>query len=56
MYPFVICGQTYIAAINHYDGEKNVEQQVVEVDLKKRNIPLTLLVRSSDARNDCVID
>ena len=23
LYPFVICGQTYIAAINHHDGEKN---------------------------------
>ena len=32
------------------------KQQVVEVDIKKRNIPLTLFVRGSDTKNDCVID
>ena len=36
--------------------DKEQGQQVVEVDLKKRNIPLILLVCSSDTKNDCVID
>ena len=33
LYPFIICGQTYIAAINHYDGEKNVERRSTTSDM-----------------------
>ena len=34
LYPFVICGQTYIAAINHHDGEKNVERLSTTSDMR----------------------
>ena len=33
LYPYIICGHTYIAAINHYDGEKNVERRSTTSDM-----------------------
>ena len=42
LYPFVICGQTYIAAINHHDGEKNVERLSTTSDMRTSPLETTL--------------
>lgn len=42
LYPFVICGQTYITAINHHEGEKNVERLSTTSDMCTSPLETTL--------------
>ena len=33
LYPFIICGQTYLTAVNYYDGEKNFHRYSTTSDV-----------------------
>lgn len=37
LYPFIICGQTYLTAVNYYDGEKNVHRYSTTSDVYQFN-------------------